>query len=98
MASLTVSNKAGDVVADGVTAQTFMDGVTAQTFMAFKRACGKGTAVVIELECGAEILVDSVALLRRLPKGAQYKALGENAAGEKLQKEHAEGCHVWEET
>ena len=91
MASLTVSNKAGDVVADGV---------TAQTFMAFKRARGKGTAVVIELDCGEEILVDTVALFRKLPSGAEYKArllrrtiklpeaLGENAAG----------CHVWDET
>ncbi len=50
------------------------DGVTAETFMAFKRRCGKGTAVVVELTCGEEIMVDTVGLLRKLPRGAIYKA------------------------
>ena len=49
------------------------DGVTAETFMAFRRRCGKGAAVVVELTCGGEILVDTVGLLRKLPRGV-YKA------------------------
>ena len=64
MASISVVNKAGEVVADGV---------TPDRFMAFKRQCGRGCAVVVELECGAEIFVDTVKLLRRLPKSI-YKA------------------------
>ena len=65
MASISVVNKAGEVVADGV---------TPDRFMAFKRQCGRGCAVVVELECGAEIFVDTVKLLRRLPRDAVYKA------------------------
>jgi hypothetical protein len=65
MASLTIFNRAGDVVADGV---------TAETFVAFKRHCGKGAAVLVELTCGSEILVDTVRLLKKLPRGANYKA------------------------
>ena len=65
IASLTIFNRAGDVVADGV---------TAETFLAFRRRCGKGAAVVVELTCGEEIMVDTVGLLRKLPRGAIYKA------------------------
>ena len=50
MCKLKVVNKAGDVVADGV---------TPETFMTFKRAHGKGSAVIVELHCGEEILVDT---------------------------------------
>ena len=42
--------------------------------MAFRRRCGKGAAVVVELTCGEEIMVDTVGLLRKLPRGAIYKA------------------------
>ena len=42
--------------------------------MAFRRRRGKGAAVVVELACGSEILVDTVGLLRKLPRGAVYKA------------------------
>jgi len=58
MASLTVVNKAGEVVADGI---------TAETFVSTKKLWGKGSAVLVELECGEEIFVDTVKLLRRLP-------------------------------
>ena len=64
MASLTIFNRAGDVVADGV---------TAETFVAFKRHCGKGAAALVELTCGYKILVDTVRLLKKLPRGANYK-------------------------
>ena len=65
MCKLTVVNKAGDVVADGV---------TPETFMIFKRAHGKGSAVIVELHCGEDIFVDTVRTLRRLPKEAIYRA------------------------
>ena len=65
MATLTVVNKSGDIV---------QEGVTPDRFMAFKRQCGRGCAVLVELECGAEIFVDTVKLLRRLPRGAMYRA------------------------
>ena len=50
------------------------DGVTAETFVAFKRRCGKGAAALVELACGSEILVDTVKLFKKLPRGANYKA------------------------
>ncbi len=65
MASLTIFNRAGDVLADGV---------PAETFVAFRRRRGNGAAVVVELTCGEEIMVDTVGLLRKLPRGAIYKA------------------------
>ena len=58
-------NKTGDVIAQGV---------TAQTFAAFRKQQGKGSAVLVELDCGEEILVDTVQLLRRMPRGAEYRA------------------------
>jgi hypothetical protein len=65
MCKLSVVNKAGDVVAEGV---------TPETFAGFKKKQGKGSAVVVELLCGEEIFVDTVKLLRRLPKDSAYKA------------------------
>ena len=64
MCKLTVVNQAGDVVAEGV---------TPETFMTFKRAHGKWSAVIVELHRG-EIFVDTVRTLRRLPKEAIYRA------------------------
>jgi len=65
MASLSVVNKAGEVVADGI---------TAETFVAAKKQWGNGSAVLVMLDCGEEIFVDTVKLLRRLPRDAVYKA------------------------
>ena len=64
MCKLTIVNKAGDVVAEGV---------TPESFAAFKKQQRRGSAVLVELDCG-EILVDTVRLLRRFPRGAEYKA------------------------
>ena len=91
MASLTIFNRAGDVAADGV---------TAETFMAFKRRCGKGAAVVVELTtCGEEILVDTVRLLRKLPRGASYKArlLRKTTEIPKLLENEAARSDIWVE-
>ena len=64
MASLSILNKEGIVVAESV---------TPNKFIAFKRQYGKGCAVLVELAGGEELLVDTVKLLRRLPKSI-YKA------------------------
>ena len=45
-----------------------------ETFMSFKKAHGKGSAVVVELHCGEEIFVDTMSTLRRLPSDAVSKA------------------------
>jgi hypothetical protein len=65
MASLRVVNKAGEVLADGVTADTFTRS---------RKEWGKGCAVLVQLDCGQELLVDTAKLMRRLPKGAEYTA------------------------
>lgn len=65
MASLRVVNKAGEVLADGVTAETFTRA---------RKEWGKGCAVLVQLDCGQELLVDTAKLMRRLPKGAVYTA------------------------
>ena len=64
MCQLTIVNKAGEVVAEG--------GV-ADTFVSFKQQ-HKGSAVLVELHCGESIFVDTARMLWRLPKGVMYKA------------------------
>ena len=64
MVRLTVVNREGEVVADGVTAN----------YMAFKRQCGKGSALLVELDCGEEIMVDTAKLFRKLPRDVAYRA------------------------
>ena len=65
MCQLTIVNKAGEVVAEGVVPETFVSS---------KKQQGKGSAVLVELHCGGSIFVDTVRMLRRLPKGVMYKA------------------------
>ena len=65
MCQLSVVDKAGNVVAEGV---------TPEKFAAFKKQQGRGSAVVVQLHCGEEIFVDTVQLLRRFPRGVVYKA------------------------
>ena len=88
---LTVYNKAGDLVAAGVIADSFMD---------FKRKWGKNTAVVVELECGEEIFVSTCKLFKRLPRGATCRArlLQRTSARRAELVQEAGGCHVWVET
>ena len=64
MCQLSVVDKAGNVVAEGV---------TPEKFAAFKKQQGRGSAVMVELQCGKEIFVDTVQLLRRFPRDV-YKA------------------------
>ena len=65
MCQLTIVNKTGNVVADGV---------TPETFMSFKSTRGRGSALIVELHCGEDIFVEIVRALKRLPKKAAYKA------------------------
>ena len=62
MATLTVFNRAEEIVADGL------------SFTDFKRRFGRGSALIITLDCGEEILVDSCRLFRKLPPKARYSA------------------------
>ena len=88
MARLTVVNRVDDIVADGI---------TAASFMAFKRQCGKGSALLVELDCGEEIMVDTVKLFRKLPRDAVYRARFLRRTTSRPQGlEHA-GCNVWVE-
>ena len=88
MARLTVVNREGEVVADDV---------TATNYMAFKRQCGKGSALLVELDCGEEIMVDTVKLLRKLPRDVAYRAhLLRRTMSPPRGLEHA-GCNAWAE-
>ena len=87
MARPTV-NREGEVVADDV---------TAAKFMAFKRQCGKGSALLVELDYGEEILVDTVKLFRKLPRDVAYRArLLRRTMSPPRGLEHA-GCNAWVE-
>ena len=88
MARLTVVNRVDDIVADGM---------TAANFVASKRQCGKGSALLVELDCGKEIMVDTVKLFRKLPRDAVYRArLLRRTTSRPQGLEHA-GCNVWVE-
>jgi hypothetical protein len=65
MATLAVTNKQNELLATTL---------SARSFMAFKQRMGSGCAVVVDLDCGEEILVDTCKIFRKLPKGAHYKA------------------------
>ena len=62
MATLTVFNRAEEIVADGL------------SFTDFKQRFGRGSALIITPDCGEEILVDSCRLFRKLPPKAHYSA------------------------
>ena len=88
MCVLTIVNKAGDIIAQGV---------TAQTFAAFKKQQGSGSAVLVKLDCGEEILVNTVRLLRRFPRGAEYRARLLRRVPKPLASLNATGHIVWAE-
>ena len=88
MARLTVVNRVDDIVADGI---------TAASFMAFKRQCGKGSALLVELDCGKEIMVDTVKLFRKLPRDAVYRARLLRRTTSRPRGLERAGCNVWVE-
>ena len=69
MATLRVINSKRECVAEALTAQSFVD---------FKKRCaGEGlglVALVVTLDCGDEIFLDTCKLFRRLPRSACYNA------------------------
>ena len=67
-------------------------------FMVVKRQCfGKGSALLVELDCGEEIMVDTVKLFRKLPRDVVYRArLLRRTTSRPQGLEHA-GCNVWVE-
>ena len=69
MATLRIINGKSECVADALTAQPFVD---------FKKRCaeeGLGrVALVVTLDCGEEIFMDTCKLFKRLPRGACYTA------------------------
>ena len=69
MATLRVINSKGECVLEALTAQSFVD---------FKKRCaGEGlgrVALVVTLDCGDEIFLDTCKLFRRLPRSACYNA------------------------
>jgi hypothetical protein len=85
---LVVYNRAGEIIG----------GVSAASFMDFKRRCGGQTAVAVELDCGALVVVDSCKVFKKLPK-ATYKArlLKKTTAIPKELAQDAVGCSVWVE-
>ena len=88
MCQLSVVNKAGCIVAEGV---------TPDKFVSFKKDQGKGCAVVVELMCGQDLFVDTVKLLRRLPRDAVYKARLLRRVAKPLESLDCEGHDIWVE-
>ena len=69
MATLWIINSKSECVADASTAQSFVD---------FKKRCAEEgfgrVALVVTLDCGEEIFMDTCKLFKRLPRGACYTA------------------------
>ena len=69
MATLRIINSKSECVADALTAQSFVD---------FKKRCGEEgfgrVALVVTLDCGEEIFMDTCKLFKRHPRGACYTA------------------------
>ena len=69
MAALRVINSKSECVAEALTPQSFVD---------FKRRCAnegvRRIALIVTLDCGEEIFMDTCKLLKRLPRGACYTA------------------------
>ena len=69
MAMLQIINSKGDCVEEAL---------TLQSFMGFKRRCvseGVGRiALVVTLDCGEELFMNTCKLFRQLPRGACYSA------------------------
>ena len=70
MAALRIGNSKSECVADALTAQSLVD---------LKKRCAEGgfgrVALVVTLDCGEEIFMDTCKLFKRFPRGACYTAL-----------------------
>ena len=69
MATLQIINSRGECVEEALTPRSFVD---------FKKRCAEDglgrVALVVTLDCGEEIFLDTCKLFRRLPRGACYTA------------------------
>ena len=69
MAALRISNSKSECVADALTAQSLVD---------FKKRCAEEgfgrVALVVTLDCGEEIFMDTCKLFKRLRRSACYTA------------------------
>ena len=92
MATVRVINSKSECVADALTAQSFVD---------FKKRCaaeGFGrVALVVTLDCGEEIFMDTCKLFKRLPRGACYTALLLKSPTSISDGLEAKGPDVWVE-
>ena len=92
MATLRIINSKSECVADALTAQSFVD---------FKKRCaGEGlgrVALVVTLDCGEEIFLDTCKLFRRLPRGACYTARLLKSPTSVPESRGAKGHDVWVE-
>ena len=92
MATLRIINSKSECVADALTAQSFVD---------FKnRFAEEGlgrVALVVTLDCGEEIFMDTCKLFKRLPRGACYTARLLKSPTSMPEGLQAKGHDVWVE-
>ena len=92
MATLQIISSKSECVADALTAQLFVD---------FKKRCGEEgfgrVALVVTLDCGEEIFMDTCKLFRRLRRGACYTARLLKKPTSILEGLEAKGHDVWVE-
>ena len=92
MAALRISNSKSECVADALTAQSLVD---------FKKRCAEEgfgrVALVVTLDCGKEIFMDTCKLFRRFPRGACYTARLLKSPTSMPEGLQAKGNDVWVE-
>ena len=89
MATLCVTNKQNEI---------WVATLSAGNFMAFKKSQGRGCAVLVRLDRGEEILVDTCKIFRKLPSGAHYNARLLKRATKVPEGVGAKNHTVWVET
>ena len=92
MTTLRVINSKSECVAEALTPQSFVD---------FRKRCAKEglgrVALVVTLDCGEEIFLDTCKLFRRLPRGACYTARLLTSPTSVPEGLEAKGHDVWVE-
>ena len=92
MAALRISNSKSECAADALTAQSLVD---------FKKRCAEEgfgrVALVVTLDCGEEIFMDTCKLFKRLPRGACYTAPLFKSPASIPEGLEAKGHDVWVE-
>ena len=92
MAALRISNSKSECVADALTAQSLVD---------FKKRCAEEgfgrVALVVTLDCGEEIFMDTCKLFKRFPRRACYTAFLLKSPTSISDGLEAKGPDVWVE-